>query len=111
MVELPRDGLERLKNIADPALRDAVERAAIAGHEPRQLSAAEEHARLDEERKRAERQDYRTKAADAALSGEFGADCKVAATRALAGGRTWESLERVGRIVVEAKRQNAAVRK
>lgn len=111
MAELPSDIRERLANIEDPKLRDAVERAATAGLNPDRLRDAEEHARFAEERARAERQDYLTKISDAALAGDFGADCKMAATRALAGGRTWETLERVSRIVVEAKRRNAAVRK
>ena len=107
MSDLPKAVQESIERITDPGLREAVERAAIAGHNPDRLREAELHQRHAQGRERMQRQDYLLRIADAALSGQFGADAKSAAALALKDGRSWEALERVGRIVDEAKRRGA----
>lgn len=108
MADLPPDMQAALAKIppGDP-LREAIERAALAGLSPEALAEAERQKQLREEQERRERVTQLSRLADAALGGAYGKAAAAAVSATLAGGKSPEALERVARIVSEAKEQRA----
>jgi hypothetical protein len=106
MADIPPELQDALMQVEDPKLREAIQRAAEAAHEPEALRLAEQEAKQRRETEIRERVGQLSRVADAALDGAYGRAVATEVSAALVGGKTLENLEAVAKIVAEAKRAN-----